>query len=209
MDKPVIIIGAGGHAKVLHDSLKLLGIEVLGMLDKCHPPSRQAGELPIIGDDSAISAYSNDAVELVNGLGSVGDTAIRAGIFSKFKNLGYSFRQVIHPNAVIAKDCVLGEGVQVMAGAVVNTGTRIATDSIINTGAVIDHDCVIGNHVHIAPGVTLSGSVYVDEGSHIGTGATIIQGVSIGRNALVGAGAVVLEDVPAGARVVGVPAKAM
>ncbi len=209
MDKPVIIIGAGGHAKVLYDSLRLLGVEILGVLDKCPPPSRQAGELPIIGDDSAISAYSNDAVELVNGLGSVGDTALRASIYYKFKKLGYGFRQVIHPAAIIASDCTLGEGVQVMAGAVVNTGTRIAEDSIINTGAVVDHDCVIGSHVHIAPGAILSGGVQVGDGSHIGTGATVIQGVSIGRNALVGAGAVVLKDVPPGAKVVGVPAKAM
>lgn len=209
MDKPVIIIGAGGHAKVLYDSLRLMGVEMLGKLDKCPPPVDRVGDLPIIGDDSAISAYSNDAVELVNGLGSVGDTALRASIYYKFKKLGYGFRQVIHPAAIIASDCILGEGVQVMAGAVVNTGTRIAEDSIINTGAVVDHDCSIGSHVHIAPGATLSGGVQVGDGSHIGTGATVIQGVSIGRNALVGAGAVVLRDVPPGAKVVGVPAKAM
>ena len=173
------------------------------------PPSRQNGNLPIIGDDSAISAYSNDAVELVNGLGSVGDTALRASIYYKFKKLGYGFRQVIHPVAIIASDCILGEGVQVMAGAVVNTGTKIAENSIINTGAVVDHDCVIGSHVHIAPGATLSGGVQLGDGSHIGTGATVIQGISIGRNALVGAGAVVLKDVPPGAKVVGVPAKVM
>ena len=119
-------------------------------------------------------------MELVNGLGSVGNTELRAGIYYKFKKLGYSFCQVIHPTAILAKDCILGEGVQVMAGVVVNTGTRIAADSIINTGAVVDHDCVIGSHVHIAPGATLSGGVHVGDGSHIGTGATVIQGVSIG-----------------------------
>ena len=209
MDKPVIIIGAGGHAKVLYDCLQLLGVEVLGSLDACPPPSRHTCSLPIIGDDSAISAYSNDAVELVNGLGSVGDTALRASIYYKFKKLGYGFRQVIHTAAIIASDCILGEGVQVMAGAVLNTGTKIAEDSIINTGAVVDHDCVIGSHVHIAPGAILSGGVQVGDGSHIGTGATVIQGISIGRNALVGAGAVVLRNVPPGAKVVGVPAKAM
>lgn len=209
MDKPVIIIGAGGHAKVLYDSLRLLRIEVLGVLDKSPPPVDRAGDMPIIGDDSAISAYSNDAVELANGLGSVGDTALRASIYYKFKKLGYSFRQVIHPNAIIASDCLLGEGVQVMAGAVVNTGTKIAENAIINTGAVVDHDCFIGSHVHIAPGSTLSGGVQVGDGSHIGTGATVIQGVSIGNNVLVGAGAVVVNDVPSGAKVVGVPAKAM
>lgn len=165
------------------------------------------GELPIIGDDSAVFDYSCDAVELVNGLGSVGDTRLRTDIFNKFKNWGYSFRSVIHPAAVVADTCVLGEGVQVMAGVIINVGTHIATDTIVNTGAVIDHDCMIGSHVHIAPGVTISGGVQVGDCSHIGTGATIIQGVTIGNRALIGAGAVVINDVADGQKVVGVPAK--
>lgn len=209
MDKPVIIIGAGGHAKVLMDCLRLQGIEVLGMLDKCPPPEDRAADVPIIGDDSAICAYSCDAVELVNGLGSVGDTSLRTKIYYKFKKLGYRFRQVVHPATVVAKDCVLGEGVQVMAGAVINAGSHIAADTIVNTGVVIDHECKIGSHVHIAPGVTISGGVQVGDGSHIGTGATIIQGVAIGERALVGAGAVVIANVAAGNKVVGVPAKVL
>ena len=209
MAKPVIIIGAGGHAKVLLDCLRLQGIKVIGALDKFPNPKNEGAELPIIGDDSAISAYSSDAVELVNGLGSVGDTSLRTDIFSKFKNQGYRFRQVIHPSATVAEDCILGEGVQILAGVVVNTGTRIAADSIVNTGAIVDHECNIGSHVHIAPGVTLSGGVQVGDYSHIGTGATVIQGITIGEKALVAAGAVVVHDVAARKKVLGVPAKAL
>ncbi len=207
MARPVIIIGAGGHAKVLLDCLRLQGIKVIGALDKFPNLNDERAELPIIGDDSAIRAYSSDDVELVNGLGSVGDTHLRTNIFNKFKNLGYHFRQVIHPAATVAGDCVLGEGVQILAGAVVNTGTRIAADSIVNTGAIVDHECSIGGHVHIAPGVTLSGGVQVGDYCHIGTGATIIQGIVIGEKALVAAGAVVVRDVDAGKKVLGVPAK--
>jgi len=79
------------------------------------PPEDKVSELPIIGDDSAIFSYSRDAVELVNGLGSVGDTSLRTKIYYKFKNLGYRFRKVIHPAATVAKDCSLGEGVQILA----------------------------------------------------------------------------------------------
>lgn len=147
------------------------------------------GKLPIIGDDSAIFDYSCDAVELVNGIGSVGDTGLRTHIFNKFKKLGYSFRSVIHPSAIVADDCVLEEGVQVMAATVINPGTHIAADTIVNTGSVIDHECRIG--------------------SHIGTGATIIQGVTIGERALIGAGTVVIADVAAENKVVGVPARAL
>ncbi len=209
MKKPVIIIGAGGHAKVLMDCLRLMNVDIVGMLDKNPSQGNGVGELPIIGDDSAIFDFACDAVKLVNGIGSVGDTSLRTNIFNKFKNLGYSFRSVIHPNAIVAENCYLGEGVQVMAGAVINTGTKIAADTIVNTGAVIDHDCKMGSHVHIAPGVTISGGVQVGDGSHIGTGATIIQSVTIGERALVGAGAVVIHDVASGSKVVGVPAKTL
>ena len=207
--KPVIVIGAGGHAMVLVDCLRLNKVNIIGALDKCASPEAVTDSLHIIGDDSAIFDYSCDAVELVNGIGSVGDTGLRKNIFNKFKKLGYSFRSVIHPSAIVAEDCVLEEGVQVMAGAVINPGTHIAADTIVNTGAVIDHECKIGSHVHIAPGVTISGGVQVGDGSHIGTGATIIQGVNIGERALIGAGAVVIHDVASASKVVGVPAKVL
>ena len=187
MNKPVIIIGAGGHAKVLADCLRLQGVSVLGALDKSVSTGRKTADLPILGDDSAIGAYPCDSVELVNGLGSVGDTSLRKKIFDRFNQQGYTFRTVIHPSAIIARDCVLDEGVQVMAGAVIN----------------------IGQHVHVAPGVTVSGGVHVADGVHIGTGATVIQGINIDAGALVGAGAVVIRDVERGAKVAGVPAKNM
>ncbi len=206
LDKPVIIIGAGGHAKVLFDCLRLQGVKVLGMLDK-EGAENGNSNLPIIGDDSAISAYPSDTVELVNGLGSVGNMNLRTSIFSKFKNLGYCFRNVIHPSAVIAHDCELGEGVQVLAGAVINTGTKIGANTILNTGAIVDHECIVGSHVHIAPGCTLSGGIHIGDGTHVGTGATIIQGINIGSHALVAAGAVVVKNVPDGKKVMGVPAR--
>ena len=206
MDKPAIIVGAGGHARVLLNSLRLQKVKVLGALDNSSNMEGIEG-ISILGDDSAIVKYSPDEVELVNGLGSVGDTSLRREIFEKFRNMGYHFRSVIHPAAIVAEDCVLEEGVQVMAGAVVNTRTHIAEDTIVNTGAVIDHECSIGSHVHIAPGVTISGGVQVGDCCHIGTGATVIQCVSIGEQALVGAGTVVIDDVASGNKVVGVPAR--
>lgn len=207
LEKPVIIIGNGGHAKVLVDCLRLKNVNIIGMLDKCPSSGIEVTDIPILGDDCAIFDYPSDAVELVSGIGSIGNTGLRTDIFNRFKNLGYSFRSVIHPNAIVSENCYLGEGIQIMAGAVINTGTQIAADTIVNTGAVIDHDCKIGSHVHIAPGVTISGGVRIGDGSHIGTGATIIQGVTIGERALIAAGAVVISDIASGSKVVGVPAK--
>jgi sugar O-acyltransferase (sialic acid O-acetyltransferase NeuD family) len=203
---PVIIIGAGGHAKVLIDAL--LPAEVLGLTDA--NPER-AGQLllglPVIGSDDVVAQYPPTTIRLVNGLGSVRAGYHRKSLFERFKREGYQFASVIHPSVVIARDVVLSEGVQIMAAAVVQSGCHIGKNTIINTRAVVDHDCHIGSHVHIAPGAILSGGVDVGENAHIGTGATVIQGIRIGRNSLVAAGAVVIRDVPEDVTVAGVPAR--
>lgn len=206
-EKPVILLGAGGHAKVLLDILLEQNIEVLGIAEKdgADLPSDVYG-VPVIGNDSDVQQYPPDKVELVNGIGSIGSTVLRQKVYERFKRQGYRFPQVIHPRAVVSRRAELGEGVQIMAGAVVNIGTRIQGNSIINTNASVDHDCDIGAHVHIAPGVTLSGGVTVGDGSHIGTGASVVQGIEIGTNVIVGAGAVVVNNIEAGRKVCGVPA---
>lgn len=202
----IIILGAGGHAKVLLDALA--GFEVLGLAD--NDPAKVGtlvAGLPVLGNDDVVMAHASDRVVLVNGVGSVGNNAIRRTLFVRYKDAGYVFLQVRHGSAIVAADVVLAEGVQIMAGAVLQTGCSIGVNSIVNTGAIIDHDCRIGAHVHIAPGAVLSGDVDVGDNVHIGVGATVIQGVRIGAGSLVGAGAVVLRDLPAGAKVAGVPAK--
>ncbi|MBZ0156716.1 MAG: acetyltransferase [Alphaproteobacteria bacterium] len=204
---PVIIIGGGGHAKVLLDTLYLNGIEVLGIVEA--DPEKRGKTLlntPIIGGDDAILIYEPGNIELVNGIGSVNLPSKRRVVFDKFKEAGFAFAKVIHPSAVIASDAEISEGIQIMAGAVIQPGCRIGKNAIINTKVSIDHDCLIDNHVHIAPGVTVSGGVRIGTGAHVGAGTTIIQGVNIGSNCVIGAGSLVIRDIPDGAKVMGVPA---
>jgi len=207
-NKPVIVIGAGGHARVLISSLKASRREISGILD---PDVKLIGQtiagIPVLGNDETISNYAPDSVELVNGIGSVATLEKRKAIYMKFKNAGYSFARVVHPSAAVMEDVQLGEGVQIMAGAVVQTGCTIGNNAVINTGALIDHDCIIGAHVHIAPGAVLSGGVAIGEMSHIGAAATIIQGIKIAERVVVGAGAVAIKDITTGKKVAGNPAK--
>lgn len=210
MGRSLIIIGAGGHARVLLDVLRATTeVQVIGLSDAdATRRGRAMNGALILGDDDWLQqTYSTDEVVLVNGMGSTRDTHSRRGVFEFFKLRGYQFERVVHGAAVIARDVRLGEGTQVMAGAILQTGAILGDNVLVNSGSVVDHDCRIGDHSHVAPGVTLSGSVIVGTGAHIGTGACVIQGVRIGVNALVGAGAVVVRDVPDGAVVLGVPAR--
>ena len=209
MNKPIIIIGAGDHARVLLDILLEQGEKVIGLTDKNISKGRNIYGVPVIGDDDSILQYKTEEIELVNGIGSIKSLDLRIKIYKTYKEKGYSFASVIHNSAIISKRAKLEEGVQILPGVIINTEAYIGANSIINTKTSIDHGCIIGKHVHIAPGCTLSGCVTIGEGSHMGTGSSIIQGVKIGENALVGAGSVVIDSFGAEVKICGVPAKKM
>ena len=201
-ERPVVVVGGGGHGRVVLDVLRAAGAQIMGVVD---PSEEIEKRLPAgvvrLGGDGWLEAADAEAIALVNGIGSVNVPTLRRTVFERWSDRGFAFARVVHPAAIVAADAVLGDGCQIMAGAIVQPGARIGADAIVNTGASVDHDCDIGAHVHIAPGVTLSGGVVVGEASHIGTGAIVIQNVRIGAGALVGAGVVVTRDVAAGARV--------
>lgn len=202
--KPVVVIGAGGHGRVLLDCLLACNTPILGVCD----PGLTAGAagpfgVAVLGGDEVLETLSPAEVVLVNGLGSVKSLAARDGLYQRLSARGFGFASVIHPSAILSPHASLADGVQVMAGAVIQCGATIGANSLINTRAVVDHDCSLGRSVHIAPGATLSGGVTVGDCAHIGTGATVIQGLSIGPQALIAAGAVVYRPVPAQASVRG------
>jgi UDP-perosamine 4-acetyltransferase len=204
--QPLILVGSGGHARVLLSTLLLLDARVLGVVD----PDKSRAELlgiPYLGGDDAVFRYDPGQVMLINGLGSVASIENRLRVYESYRSRGYRFTSVIHPSAIIASETLLADGVQIMAGAILQTGCVVEENCIINTGARVDHDCVIRAHAHLAPGAVLSGNVHVGSRSHVGAGATVIQGVHIGSDSIIGAGAVVLSDVPARCTVVGIPAR--
>lgn len=202
----MIVIGGGGHAKVLVSTLLLCRVSVLGFVE-LNPTFSPLLGISYLGSDAAVLQHAPGAVRLVNAVGSTASTITRRAIYDRFIHEGYCFATVIHPWAIVAPEVQIEDGVQIMAGAILQPGTVVGANAIVNTGAIIDHDCVVGAHAHIAPGAVLSGGVRVDSGAHVGTGACIIQGVSIGAASVVGAGAVVIKDVPPGVTTVGAPAR--
>lgn len=207
---PCIVIGAGGHAKVLLDCLGRLGMTVLGCVD-ANPALTGAtvGGAKVLGGDAVLAQHAPGTVMLVNAIGSTQSMERRRAVFESLKAKGYAFATIVHPSAVVASGVSLGEGAQVMAGAVLQADAKIGANSIVNTGALVDHDSAVGAHVHLAPGCVISGGVSIGDGTHLGTAAAAIHGVRIGANCLVAAGAVVLDDVADGMRVMGVPAREM
>ena len=198
MSKPVIIIGAGGHAKVLANALKLSLREILGVVTPDLKVGSYFFNLKVLGDDSVIFDHSPAEIELVNGVGALPGQNLRLKLTEQMYEKEYVFAKVTHPSAIIAADVVLYEGSQIMAGVVIQPGTIIGKNTIINSGSIIDHDCRIAENCHIAPGVVCSGGVNIEKNAHIGTGSRIIQNIKVGEGSIVAAGSIVYKNVGSG-----------
>jgi len=196
MNKPVIVIGTGGHAKVLIDALNLSGRKVIGLTDPVKKPGENFFGVNVLGSDDEVLRFSTNEIRLVNGLGSLPENSLRLKLTNKMEANGYQFTEVIHPSAIIANDVTLENGVQIMAGVIIQTGTKVGRSSIINTGVIVEHDCNLNDDCHLAPGVTLSGGITIGRGSHIGTGTSIIHGITIGKNCIIAAGSIIHKNIP-------------
>lgn len=205
----IIVIGGGGHAKVLIELIKEGGdYQIAGILDPKLEVGEQVKGVPVLGTDAELSRLQEQGIENVAiAVGSVKSNLLRTTLFEQCQELGLNIPVLVHHRAILSAEVVLSAGVQIMAGAIIQTDTTIGAGAVINTGAQVDHDCQIGNHAFLAPGVVLSGGVTVGDHSFVGAGAVVIQGVNIGEKAVIAAGAVVIQDVEDGALVKGVPAK--
>ena len=208
-DMPHVILGAGGHARSLLGLLAACRLRLGGCIAPAPPGAGWPGDCSWLGDDAALDDLDVARVALLNGIGSVGSTALRRQVFDTARARGFAFPTLVHPSAIVAEDVALSGSAQVLAGAILQAGVTVAENVLLNTGCIVDHECRIGAHAHLAPGVTLSGGVTIGSGVHVGTAAVVLQGVRIGDGAIVGAGAVVTRDVAPGATVVGNPARVL
>lgn len=206
----IIILGSGGHARVLISLIRAAArYEISGILDPGLQREAMVLGISVLGGDDLLSRLIKEGITLACiGVGSVGDNSKRIRLYKTVKEIGFSVPCMIHPQAIVKENEVnLSEGVQVMAGAIIQTGSIVGENTIINTGGIIEHDCMIGKNVHICPGAVISGGVTIGDNTFVGAGAAIIQGIKIGNNSVVAAGAVVINDVGDGIKVKGVPAE--
>ena len=201
MNEKVVIVGAGGHAKVVADTVRKRGDVVLGFLDD--DDSRRGTDFfgsKILGRISEYEQYSADARFIL----AIGNNAVRRKLSCAMTCAWYT---AIHPTAIIGEGVAVGEGSFIGAGAVINPDAVIGSHTIINTRTVIEHDCTVGPCTHVSPNATLCGGVSVGANGWIGAGAAVIQGIHVCDGVTVGAGAVVVKSIEQSGTYVGVPAK--
>ncbi|MCE0558562.1 acetyltransferase [Motilimonas sp. E26] len=195
--KPLIIIGAGGHASVLVDILRTQNREILAVVSPDQIINRKVfAGIKHLKNDDGILAYSPEDVLLVNGIGMMPKTNIKRRVSERFLSLGYHFEKVISDSANVSSYASVGEGVQILQGSLIQAGAIIGSHSIINSGVIIEHDTSIGRYNHIAPRAVVCGQSLTKEDVFVGAGATIIQNIVIEEQAIVGAGVIVTSNIP-------------
>ena len=199
MSDSVILIGGGGHAKVIIDCIQAAGGHVAGILDDGHVPGTVILNVPVLGKTADYAAYSQHTFLL-----AIVDNAARRRIA---ESMHVQWETVIHPAAVVSQYAAIGPGTVVMAGAVINPGAVIGSHCIINTGAIVEHDNRLGDFVHISPGAALGGTVRVGKETHVGIGASVRNNTDICGSCTIGAGAAVVTNITEPGTYVGVPAR--
>ena len=200
--KDLIIIGAGGHGRVIADIAQKSGkYKTISFLDD--GDAKETMGLPIIGRSMDIKKYTNTADIFV----AIGNSAVRGEFIERLLAMGANVPTLIHPSAIIGACVEIGAGTAVMAGAVINPCSKLGKGVILNTCSSIDHDCVIGDYCHIAVGVHVAGTVSLGDKVWLGAGATIKNNVNVCADCIIGAGAVVVKDITDSGTYIGVPVK--
>jgi len=209
----LVVIGAGEHARVVIDAARSTPEDwvVDGVVDGHDGPGKDASGLRALGDDTAYLARLADVAAadrpaLILGVGAPGEPDRRRAIVARYAGLA-RWATLVHATATISPDASIAGGAVVLAGAVVGPGARIGPHAVVNSGAIVEHDVSLGAFGQIGPGAVIGGATRIGEGAFIGLGARVRDHVTIGAEAVVGMGAVVVADVPAGALVLGIPAR--
>ena len=208
MKTALIIFGAGGHAKVVAESVACKGrYAIKGFIDTISPERRGepfCGATLLGGVEVLETAWSQGVRHAAI---AIGDNGARLEIARHVLENGLVLPPITHPSAIVSPSAIVGNGSVLLAGSIVNAGVTMGELCILNTAASIDHDCKIGRASHLCPGARLAGSVQIGDAVMIGTGAVVLPGVTVGDRATIGAGSVVTRDVPCDSTVAGNPAR--
>jgi UDP-perosamine 4-acetyltransferase len=209
MSNSILLVGGGGHCKVIIDIIKENNeYDQILISDIEENKGKEILGIKIdYTDDDLEGLYKKGIKNAFISIGNVNITTKREELYNKLKSIGFNLPVIASKSANISKHAKINEGTLVGKNVVINPEVKIGKNCIINTGAIIEHDCVIEDNVHIAPGVVLSGGVKIDKNNMIGIGVRIIQGVTIDSDILIGAGSTVINNLKESGIYVGTPAK--
>lgn len=190
--RQLLVIGAGGHARVVIDVARAAGYDPVAALDPDSIGSTCNGVL-VVGDDAMAQRLFDEGV--TQGVVAIGDNRLRWMLGERLRAIGFTLPPVVHPSAIVSPSARVGDGAVLMPLAVVNASATIGRLAIVNTAAVVEHDCAIGDGAHVAPGCRLGGTVSVGTGALLGIGSVVRPEASIGDFAVIGAGSTVIGDI--------------
>lgn len=207
----IIIIGCGGHAKSVLDTIEARGeYEIAGFVGKDESEVFSYRGYGIVGTDADLQRlYMSGIRYACIGIGYLGGEDIRERLYERLKETGFILPPIIDTTSIVARDVLIGEGSFIGKHTVINADAVIGKMAIVNTGAIIEHDCIVGDFSHVAVAAVLCGGTEIGNSCLIGANAAIRQGIRIGKNVIVAAGAVVVREVPDKAIVMGIPANIM
>lgn len=205
--KEIIVVGFGGHAKSVIDSLeRTKEYRIIGYTDVEESLAYRGYQW--LGTDERLRDYYYQGVRYACiGVGYLGKGRIRDRLYDQLKKIGFQLPVIMDPSAVIAKDVSIGEGSFIGKNVIVNADCRIGKLCIINSDALIEHESIVDDFAHVAVRAVACGSVRIGEHSFLGANATVIQNLQIGKNVIAGAGSVIISDLPDHSVAVGNPAK--
>lgn len=209
--RALVILGAGGFGREVGDVVHAINQasaapvwDLLGYVDDGEPDPvlLQRRNEALLGTTGILRQHRGAAFVV-----GVGSPESRRSLDRAGRDAGLEPATLVHPSATMGKDVLLGPGTVVCSHVSVTTHVVVGAHTHLNLNCTLGHDVVLGDFVTVNPGATISGNVIVGSDVTVGTNAAVIQGLALGSGSTIGAGAAVVRDVPAGATVVGVPAR--
>jgi sugar O-acyltransferase (sialic acid O-acetyltransferase NeuD family) len=199
MARPLIIVGAGGHARACIDVIEQHGgYEIVGLIGRAEEVGRNALGHWVIGCDDDLPALAGSGASAIVAVGQICTGSVRIALFEKLQQIGFELPAIVSPVAYVSRHAAIGAGTIVMHHATVNVGVKIGSNCIVNTAAIVEHDCYVGDHCHISTGTVLNGGVRIGTGCFVGSGSVIREEHSVGDYSVIGMGLSVRHDLVPG-----------
>lgn len=199
---PILLVGAGGHARACIDVIEQEGrFAVAGLVGQPYEVGSQVLGYPVLGTDADLPRLLGNYAHALVTVGQIKSPEPRMRLFDLLERGGCTLPVVISPRAYVSPHAVVGAGTIVMHGAVINAGAEVGRNCILNSQSLVEHDVMIADHCHIATAAQINGGTAIGSGTFIGSGSCVRQCIKIGEGCIIGMGQLVQTDCKAGVRI--------